>query len=286
MKIINGKLLAESLNKELSKKIQLYFSKIGKRPHLVVILVGENQASQVYVRSKEKKALEVGIKSTVIKLDKKISESKLLKVIDEYNLDTSIDSILVQLPLPNHINSNKIIERIIIEKDVDGFNSKNIGLLALGRPNVVPCTPLGCYKMLEKITKLEGKNIVILGRSNIVGKPLSYLLTNKNATVTLAHSKTKNLKNVCLNSDIIIAAIGSPNFLKKEFIKKNAVIIDVGINVIKDKEGNRKIVGDVDHNDVIDKVSFLSPVPGGVGPMTIHCLLANTYLLAKIKNSL
>ncbi len=286
MKILDGKLLAKNLNEELSKKILLYKNDYGRSPHLLVILVGDNPASKVYVKNKKKKASEVGIKSTVIKLSKNISEKDLLRVIDESNSDVSIDSILVQLPLPNHINSNKVIDRISIDKDVDGFNSKNMGLLALGRPKVVPCTPLGCYKMLESILILEGKNVTILGRSNIVGKPLSYLLTNKNATVTLAHSKTKNLQSLCLKSDIIIVAIGKPNFLKKEWVNEGAVIIDVGINVIGERNGLRKIVGDVDYKDVLKKVSCISPVPGGVGPMTIHCLLSNTFLLTKSKNSL
>ncbi len=281
MKILDGKLLAKNLNDELSKKILSYSNEYGRKPHLLVILVGDNPASQVYVKNKEKKAAEVGIKSTVIRLSKNVSENNLLKVIDEANANIWVNSILVQLPLPNHINSNKVIDRISIEKDVDGFNSKNIGLLALGRPKVIPCTPLGCYKMLESILDLKGKKVIILGRSNIVGKPLSFLLTNKNATVTLAHSKSKNLKDLCLSSDIIIAAIGKPNFVKKEWVKQNAVIIDVGINVIEDKNGLKKIVGDVDYEDVIKKVSFISPVPGGVGPMTIHCLLSNTFLLTK-----
>ena len=172
MKILDGKLLAKNLNDELSKKILSYNNEYGRKPHLLVILVGDNPASQVYVKNKEKKAAEVGIKSTVIRLSKNVSENNLLKVIDEANDNISVDSILVQLPLPNHINSNKVIDRISIEKDVDGFNSKNIGLLALGRPKVIPCTPLGCYKMLESILDLEGKKIIILGRSNIVGKPL------------------------------------------------------------------------------------------------------------------
>ena len=263
MKIIDGKLLAKTLNQELRKKVLLHKDKYGNNPHLVVILVGDNKASDVYVKNKEKKAIEVGIRSTVIRLSRNITEDTLLKTIDECNYDNSIDSILVQLPLPNHINSNKVIDRISIEKDVDGFNSKNIGLLALGRPKVVPCTPLGCYKMLQSILNIEGKNVLILGRSNIVGKPLSYLLTNKNATVTLAHSKTNNLKSMSLKSDIVIAAIGKANFLKKDWVKKDAVIIDVGINVIGESKGSRKIVGDVDYEDVYEKVSFISPVPGG-----------------------
>ena len=286
MKILDGKLLANKLNEDLSGKIASYKKDCGRSPHLLVILVGDNPASQLYVKNKEKKAAEVGIKSTVVRLSKNIDEKNLLKLIDESNLDISIDGILVQLPLPNHINSNKVIDRISIDKDVDGFNSKNMGLLALGRPKVIPCTPLGCYKMLKSIFDLQGKSVIILGRSNIVGKPLSYLLTNKNATITLAHSKTKDLQNLCLRSDIVIAAIGSPNFLKKEWVKEKAVIIDVGINVIEGKNGSRKIVGDVDYTDVLKKVSYISPVPGGVGPMTIHCLLSNTLQLTKNKKIL
>ena len=226
MKILDGKLLAKNLNDELSKKILSYKKEYGKEPHLLVILVGDNPASQVYVKNKEKKAAEVGIKSTVIRLSKNVSENNLLKIIDEANANISVDSILVQLPLPNHINSNKVIDRVSIEKDVDGFNSKNVGLLALGRPNVIPCTPLGCFKMLESVTDVEGKNIVILGRSSIVGKPLAYLLTNKNATVTIAHSKTKNLQSLCLNGDVVIAALGKPNYVKKEWIKTGNGFID------------------------------------------------------------
>ena len=285
MKIIDGKLLAENLNQELGKKIAIFTKNYRKAPCLVVILVGDDPASNIYVKNKEKKAFEVGITSHVVRLKKNIKEIKLLSIIQDYNDNNKIDGILVQLPLPNHINSNKIIDKIDIRKDVDGFNSKNIGLLALGRPEVIPCTPLGCYKMLEKVTNLEGKKVVILGRSNIVGKPLAYLLTNKNATVTLTHSKTKNIKDICISSDIIIAAIGKPNFVKYDWIKKNAIVIDVGINVINNKS-KKKILGDVDFESVVSKVKAISPVPGGVGPMTIHCLLLNTYMLANLKAKL
>ena len=286
MKIINGKQLAANLNSDLSNKIAQLKFKYGKTPYLVVIIVGDNPASHVYVRNKEKKALEVGIKSLIVKLDKDIEEKNLLNTIHKYNDNDEVDGILVQLPLPAHINTNRIIDEIRYDKDVDGFNSKNIGLLALGRPTVIPCTPLGCFKMLEHATKLEGKNAIVLGRSNIVGKPLSYLLTNKNVTVTLAHSKTRKIEEICKNYDIIIAAIGKPNFVKKEWVNKKTIVIDVGINVLKRQDGSSFIVGDVDYEEVSKNVSAISPVPGGVGPMTIHCLLLNTFSLAKKRNNL
>ena len=279
MMIIDGKKEAEILRQEIKKEIESLKLKNNKVPGLTVILIGDFAPSQIYVKNKEKSAKEVGINSNVVRYSKEVKEEEVLKKIEDLNNDIDVSGILVQLPLPPQINKEKIINAVSPRKDVDGFNSKNIGLLAIGRPKVIPCTPLGCYKMLESILDLEGKKVIILGRSNIVGKPLSFLLTNKNATVTLAHSKSKNLKDLCLSSDIIIAAIGKPNFVKKEWVKEKAVIIDVGINVIEDKNGLRKIVGDVDYGDVIKKVSFISPVPGGVGPMTIHCLLLNTFLL-------
>jgi len=286
MKIINGKQIAENLNLDLSNQIARFKQQSGKIPCLVVIIVGDNPASHVYVRNKEKKALEVGIKSLIVKLEKSIEENKLLNIIHKYNDNDEVDGILVQLPLPSHINTNKIIDEIRFDKDVDGFNSKNIGLLALGRPLVIPCTPLGCFKMLEYETQLEGKNAIILGRSNIVGKPLSYLLTNKNVTVTLAHSKTRKIEEMCKNNEIIIAALGKPNFVKKEWVNHKAIIIDVGINVLKRSDGSSSIVGDVDYEEVSKNVAAISPVPGGVGPMTIHCLLLNTFSLAKQRNKI
>ena len=247
---------------------------------MIVILVGEIKASKIYVRNKEIIAREIGIESKVIKTSADISEKELLTIINECNHDDNIDGILVQLPLPQHINADNIIEAINPQKDVDGFHPENIGLLALGRPKVIPCTPLGCYKLLNSITSLEGKNIIILGRSNIVGKPLSYLLTSKNSTITLAHSKSKKINSLCANKDIVIAAIGAPNIVKKDWIKPGAIVIDVGINSVKDHTGKTKIIGDVDFHNILPIVSFITPVPGGVGPMTIHCLLENTIRLA------
>jgi len=279
MKIINGKKIATKLNNELKEKLKKF--KVNNLiPTLVVILVGDNPASKVYVKNKELMANEVGIKSIVKNLDSNVSESEILNLISFYNKEEKVDGILVQLPLPSQINSNKVIDTISYEKDVDGFNSKNMGLLALGRPNVIPCTPLGCLKLLEIETELNGKDVIVIGRSNIVGRPLSYLLTNKNCTVTIAHSKTKNLKEKCQDKDIIIAATGIPKMIKKDWVKEKSIIIDVGINQILVENNKKVLVGDVDFDDVFSKVASITPVPGGVGPMTIHCLLENTLKLA------
>lgn len=286
MKTINGKILANDLNNKLKDKIKALKENHNVIPKLVVILIGENPASKVYVKNKSVKAGQLGIISKIKQLDITVSEKELLKLISFYNQDVEVDGILLQLPIPQHINSEKVIDAISFEKDVDGFNSKNMGLLALGRPNVIPCTPLGCLKLLKTETNLSGKNIIILGRSNIVGRPLSFLLTNENATVTLAHSKTKNLKALCNNKDVIIAATGIPKMIKKDWVKEDSIIIDVGINQITDQDNKKIIVGDVDYSDVFSKVKAITPVPGGVGPMTIHCLLENTLKLAVIRRKI
>ena len=240
MKIINGKLIAARFNKILKVKIDKLKKKHNIDLKLVVILIGDNPASKVYVKNKSIKAEELGIISVVKNLDAEVKEKELLELISNYNNDTSIDGILLQLPIPNHINKEKVIDKISVEKDVDGFNSKNIGLLALGRPQVVPCTPLGCLKLLKTETSLSGKNVIIIGRSNIVGRPLSFLLTNENSTVTLAHSKTKNLQDLCKDKDIIIAATGIPKMISKDWVNEKSIIIDVGINQVlnKDKKKN------------------------------------------------
>jgi methylenetetrahydrofolate dehydrogenase (NADP+)/methenyltetrahydrofolate cyclohydrolase len=286
MKTINGKKIASNLNEELKDKLQRLKMQNNIIPTLVVILVGHNPASSVYVKNKQIKANEIGINSVVKKLEAKVTEKELLEIINDCNKDSEVDGILVQLPLPSHINSNKIIDAISYEKDVDGFNSRNIGLLAQGRPYVVPCTPLGCLKLLQTEIDLLETSILVIGRSNIVGRPLAYLLTNYNATVTLAHSKTKNLKELCKNNEIIIAATGIPKMIKKDWVKEQAVIIDVGINQVLDKENKKVLVGDVDYADVFSKVKAITPVPGGVGPMTIHCLLENTFKLAILRRNL
>lgn len=286
MKIINGKKIASNLNEELKDRLQGLKKNKNIVPTLVVILIGNNPASKIYVKNKQIKADEVGIKSTVKMLSAETREKELLDCIDSYNNDNDIDAILVQLPLPAHINANKVTDAISYEKDVDGFNSKNIGLLAQGRPYIVPCTPLGCLKLLHTEVNLIGSKAIILGRSNIVGRPMSYLLTNQNATVTLAHSKTKNLKELCLDNDIIIAATGIPKMIKSDWVKEKAIIIDVGINQIDDKNHKKILVGDVDYSDVFSKVKAITPVPGGVGPMTIHCLMENTFKLSLLRRNL
>ena len=286
MKTINGKKIASNLNEELKDKLQRLKMQNNIIPTLVVILIGHDPASSVYVKNKQIKANEIGINSVVKKLEAKVTEKELLEIINDCNKDSEVDGILVQLPLPSHINSNKIIDAISYEKDVDGFNSRNIGLLAQGRPYVVPCTPLGCLKLLQTEIDLLETSILVIGRSNIVGRPLAYLLTNYNATVTLAHSKTKNLKELCKNNEIIIAATGIPKMIKKDWVKEQAVIIDVGINQVIDAENKKVLVGDVDYDDVFSKVKAITPVPGGVGPMTIHCLLENTFKLSILRRNL
>ena len=278
MQIIDGKKIAEKLNSELKLKIASLKNELELS--LVVIMVGSNPASSIYVKNKEKKAFEIGIKSKVVRIDNQVSQKELIDMIEVYNKDDNIDGILVQLPLPQHIDSKSVIDRINPLKDVDGFNAINIGLLALGRPNVIPCTPLGCLKLLESCQRIEGKDAIIIGRSNIVGKPLSYLLTNKNVTVTLAHSKTKNIALKIAEHDIIIAAVGVPNLVKGNWVKENAIVIDVGINAVIKSDGKRKLLGDVDYDSFKEKAGYITPVPGGVGPMTIHCLLSNTFDLS------
>ena len=270
--IIDGKKEAAILREEIKKEITSIKSKTNKVPGLTVILIGEFAPSQIYVRNKEKNSNEVGINSNVIKYSKDVTEDEVVKKINELNQDKDVSGILVQLPLPNQISKEKIINSIDPSKDVDGFNPINVGNLASGYNGIVPCTPLGCLMLLKKIEKnLSGKHAVIIGRSNLNGKPMAQLLLKENCTVTIAHSKTKNLKEECLKADILIAAVGVANLVKKDWVKNDSIIIDVGIN----KQGD-KIVGDVSFEEVKDKVKAITPVPGGVGPMTIACLLKNT----------
>ena len=270
--IIDGKKEAATLREEIKKEITSIKNKTNKVPGLTVILIGEFAPSQIYVRNKEKNSKEVGINSNVIKYSKDVTEEEVLKKIKELNKDKNVSGILVQLPLPDQIDKKKIINSIDPLKDVDGFNPINVGNLASGYDAIVPCTPLGSLLLLKKIEKnLSGKHAVIIGRSNLNGKPMAQLLLKENCTVTVTHSKTKNLKEECLKADILIAAVGVANLVKKDWVKSCSVIIDVGIN----KQGN-KIVGDVNFEEVKDKVKAITPVPGGVGPMTIACLLKNT----------
>ena len=270
--IIDGKKEAAILREEIKNEIANLKKKTNKVPGLTVILIGEFAPSQIYVRNKEKNSKEVGINSNVIKYPSDVSEEEVLNKIKELNKDKNISGILVQLPLPDQINKEKVINAIDPLKDVDGFNPVNVGNLASGYKAIVPCTPLGCILLIKKVEKnLSGKHAVIIGRSNLNGKPMAQLLLKENCTVTIVHSKTKNLQNECLKADILVAAVGVPNLVKKDWVKSDAVVIDVGINKV-----DNKIIGDVNFDEIKDKVKAITPVPGGVGPMTIACLLSNT----------
>ena len=270
--IIDGKKTAAELREELKKKILELKSTYNAVPGLTVILVGEDPASKIYVKNKEKFAKEVGMNSEVIKYSENIEEKVVLNKIRELNNDKKVSGILVQLPLPKHIDKRKMIETILPGKDVDGFHPMNVGNLSSGYDNSIPCTPLGCYLLLKKVEKnLSGKHAVVIGRSNLNGKPMTQLLLKENCTVTITHSKTKDLKAECSRADIIIAAVGRPKLVKGDWVKKGAIVIDVGIN--KTDSG---LVGDVDFDEVLKVAKAVTPVPGGVGPMTIACLLSNT----------
>lgn len=278
--IIDGKQIAGEIREKLKQQIeQLPASSV--KPGLAVILIGDHPPSQIYVKNKEKCAREVGIQSKILKFENTITEQDLIKKIHTLNNDKTIHGILVQLPLPSHIDSKKIISEISPEKDVDGFHPVNVGNLSSGNSALVPCTPYGCYLLLKKvIPNLTGMHAVIIGRSNINGKPMAQLLLQEDCTVTITHSKSKNLKELCLKADILIASVGKPHLVKADWVKKDCVVIDVGINRIM-KDGFKKIVGDVDFENIKNKVKAITPVPGGVGPMTISCLLNNTFLAYK-----
>lgn len=275
--LIDGKALSQKMQAELGRKVERLKEQHGIIPGLAVILVGDNPASQVYVRNKERSALESGFKSETLRLSESISQEELIDIIHQYNEDKSIHGILVQLPLPQHINDKKIILAIDPKKDVDGFHPMNTGHLWSGRPMMVPCTPVGIMEMFREYhVDLEGKHAVIIGRSNIVGKPMAQLLLDKNATVTLTHSRTRNLSEVTKEADILIVAIGQGHFVTKDFVKEGAVVIDVGMN----RDENGKLIGDVVFEQVAEVASMITPVPGGVGPMTITMLLEQTYQAA------
>lgn len=282
--IIDGKAFAAKLREDIKNQVT-ELKKQGIQPGLAVVLVGEDPASQVYVRNKGKQSIEVGFKSVEHKLDENTSQDELLALINKLNNDDSIHGILVQLPVPKHIDDKAVINAISPDKDVDGFSQLNVGRLNIGETSLVPCTPLGCVMLLKDYfnNDLAGKNAVVLGRSNIVGKPMAALLLQESCTVTIAHSKTKDIEAVCRQADILVAAVGRPEMVKKEWIGKNTVVIDVGINRIE-RDGKQKLVGDVDFNDAKDNAAAITPVPGGVGPMTIACLLYNTLTAAKLIN--
>lgn len=275
--LIDGKALAAQLRQEIREKSENFRRERGKDIGLAVILVGEDPASQVYVRNKIKACEEVGVKSFSYHLPVETTEEQLISLVDELVAADNVHGILVQLPLPSHLNERRVLAHIPPAKDVDGFCAENVGNLAMNRQTIVACTPFGVMKMLEKYgIDPKGKNAVVLGRSNIVGKPMAMLLLNADATVTVCHSKTKNLKEICVAADILVVAIGRAKFVTADMVKEGAVVIDVGM----DRDENGKLCGDVDFENVRDKASFITPVPGGVGPMTITMLLYNTVLAA------
>ena len=281
MRKIDGKKISASMKQELMEEVKI-LKDHGIVPGLAVVIVGGDPASQTYVNSKERNAKNLGFNSMKFELDVAVPEEELLSLIDTLNQDDAVHGILVQLPLPDHIDSKKVLSKISIDKDVDGFHPENIGKMMIGDHSLLPCTPHGIIKMLEyENVEIRGKHAVILGRSNIVGKPLAVLLLEKDATVTVCHSKTEHMSQITNCADILIAAVGIPNFVTADMVKQDAIVIDVGINRI---EG--KLVGDVDFEDVKDKVSLITPVPGGVGPMTITMLMYNTVESAKIKGGL
>ncbi|MDL0089695.1 bifunctional methylenetetrahydrofolate dehydrogenase/methenyltetrahydrofolate cyclohydrolase FolD [Campylobacter gastrosuis] len=277
MKILDGKAVSASV-KQRVKDEAIELTNLGVKPCLAVILVGEDKASQTYVASKEKACAACEIGSIMHRLPENTSQSELLALINVLNLDDSVDGILVQLPLPKHIDTNAVLEAIRPQKDVDGFHAINVGKLSSGLDGFVPCTPLGIMVMLKEYgISVSGLNAVVIGRSNIVGKPMANLLLNESATVTITHSKTKNLKEICAGADLLVAAIGRANFVSADMVKDGAIVIDVGINRLDDG----RLVGDVDFEKVAPKCEFITPVPGGVGPMTIAMLLSNTIKSAK-----
>ena len=282
-KVIDGKQIAADLRLETKDRVTDFQSKYNKVPTLAVVLVGEDPASQVYVNTKTKMAKEIGMDVEDHFLEKTVSEKELLALIDQLNKNEKVNGILVQLPLPEHMDSRLIIDAIDPIKDADGFHAINVGRNSIGgdllKKTFTPCTPLGCYLMLKKVVPdLKGMHAVIIGRSNIVGKPMSQLLLEESCTITIVHSKTKNIEGMVKQADIVVAAVGRPNMVKSNWVKDGAIVIDVGINRIDhpDKPGKTKLVGDVDYDDVFSVASAITPVPGGVGPMTIACLLKNT----------
>jgi len=280
-KIIDGKLFAQNLRTDIARRVAELKDKKNVTPGLAVILVGNDPASEVYVRNKNKQTIEAGMRSFEFNLPAETSEEELLKRIFELNNNPEVHGILVQLPLPAHINEDAVINAISPAKDVDGFTILNVGKLAIGGDAFIPCTPLGCLMLLrDTVGDLSGKHAVVIGRSNIVGKPMAALLLKESCTVTIAHSKTRDLPSILKTADIVVAAVGRPNMVKGEWLKQGAVVIDVGINRVTQPDGKTKLVGDVDFASCEGIASAITPVPGGVGPMTIACLLENTLRAA------
>jgi methylenetetrahydrofolate dehydrogenase (NADP+)/methenyltetrahydrofolate cyclohydrolase len=288
--LIDGKAFADGLRGRIAEAVQALGRTHGLTPGLAVVLVGENPASQVYVRSKARQTVEAGMRSMEYKLPAEVSADDLLALVDRLNRDEAVDGILVQLPLPGQIDPDRVIEAIDPDKDVDGFHPVNAGRLATGTGGLVPCTPLGCLKLLKSLKgDLSGLEAVVVGRSNIVGKPMAQLLLGESCTVTIAHSRTRDLPGVCRRADILVAAVGRPGMIKGDWIKPGATVIDVGINRVDAPElgeGKTRIVGDVDTQAAMAVAGAITPVPGGVGPMTIACLLANTVTAACLRRGL
>ena len=285
--IIDGKLFSRKLRDQVAEHVNALKKENNVTPGLAVVLVGEDPASQVYVRSKGKQTIEAGMNSYEHKLSEDTSEEDLLELVNRLNDDNEVHGILVQLPLPEHINEDAVINAIDPVKDVDGFHISNVGLLATGQKSMVPCTPLGCLLMLKDFHgSLAGMDAVIIGRSNIVGKPMAQLLLNESCTVSITHSKTRNLEEVVGRADIIIAAVGKPEMVKGDWIKPGATLIDVGINRVEENDGGKRLVGDAEFSSCSKIAGALTPVPGGVGPMTIACLLVNTLVACCRKHRL
>ena len=279
--VIDGKEFSARVRSKVAEGVAKLVDAHGIKPGLAVVLVGEDPASQVYVRSKGKQTVEAGMNSYEHRLDASTSETDLLGLISKLNEDPDVHGILVQLPLPNHLNEDLVINSVAPHKDVDGFHISNVGMLGTGQKSMVPCTPLGCLMMLRDYHgTLSGLDAVVIGRSNIVGKPMAQLLLGDSCTVTIAHSRTKDLENVVKRADIVVAAVGRANMVPGSWIKKGATVIDVGINRIPKPEGGTRLVGDCDYDSCADAAGAITPVPGGVGPMTIACLLANTLTAA------
>lgn len=285
--VIDGKAFAAGLRSRVADAVSMLITNHNLKPGLAVVLVGEDPASQVYVRNKGKQTAETGMESVEHKLPADTSEEDLLALIDKLNDDPAINGILVQLPLPKHIDESKVTNTISVEKDVDGFHIENVGKLSIGEDSLVPCTPAGCILLLkDQLVDLTGKSAVVVGRSNIVGKPVSMLLLKEHCTVTIAHSRTADLPAVCRGADILVAAVGVPELVKGAWIKPGATVIDVGINRIEAEGGKTRLVGDVDYAEASEVAGAITPVPGGVGPMTIACLLRNTVLAACRQNGI
>lgn len=288
MQLIDGKKIAEDIRNEIAAEVASMIDKEMKAPHLAAIIIGDDPASQTYIAGKEKQAKSVGFTSTIYRLQKDTIQAEAIEIIEFLNNDQDVDGFILQLPLPDHINSQELLLSIVPHKDVDGFHPVNFGRMALGLPCYIPATPFGIMELMRRYkVETEGKNCVVLGRSNIVGTPIAMLLSQKNypgnATVTLCHSRTNNLKDITLNADILIAAIGQPEFVTSNMVKDGAVVIDVGIHRVEDSSKNSgyRLTGDVDFDNVSKKVSMITPVPGGIGPMTIASLLKNTLKAAK-----